>query len=201
MDFLQRLDTIVPPSERVVIITSDHGEELFGHGRVQHGDSLFGDVLSVPLIVQYPDRTYGRVDLAPASGVDVVPTVLDTLGLEVPGELAGRSLREASTDPIARVAQHGSTAHAVQFDGWKLIVGPVAGSNGRPDAVQLYDLHADPGELEDIAQAVPEWVRRLQGMLDESRQLNRPLGPRPAEGHVDPAVLGDLRMLGVSGGR
>lgn len=200
MDFLARLDTIVPPSERVVIITSDHGEELFGHGRVQHGGSLYSDVLSVPLIVQYPDRPYGRVDLAPASGVDLVPTVLDTLELEVPRELAGRSLREATIDPIARIAQHGD-AHAVQFDGWKLIVGPVAGSAGRPGGVQLYDLHTDPGELEDIAEAVPEWVRRLEAMLDESRQANRPLGPRPGEGRMDPAVLGDLRMLGTPRGR
>jgi arylsulfatase A-like enzyme len=168
---------------------------------LEHGHSLFSDVLSVPLIVQYPDRPFGRVDLAPASGVDLVPTVLDTLELELPAGLAGRSLRELSEDPRARVAQHDDTAHSVQYDGWKLIVGRVAGADGRPDAIQLYDLHADPGELDDIAEAVPEWVRRLQAMLDESRQTNRPLGPRPVEAVFDPAVLGDLQRLGYLGGR
>ncbi len=197
VDFLERLDDVVPPGDRVVIITSDHGEELFGHGRVEHGTSLYRELLAVPLIVQYPDRPYGSVQLAPASTLDVVPTILETLKFPLAVGLPGRSLREVNDEPLPRVSQHGREAHSVQYDGWKLIVGRVAGSADRPDAVQLYDLHADPNEHEDIAQAVPEWVRRLQGMLDEYNQAHRPLGPAPVERVFDPLVVEQLRRLGV----
>ena len=203
VDFLEDLDRYLPPGERLLIITSDHGEELFTRGQVEHGSTLFGELLEVPLMVQYPDRNFGTTETVPASGLDLVPTVLHELGLPVPAELPGHPLRKAMKDARARVAQHADKARAVQFQGWKLLVGDVRGNDpsGALDDVQLYDLHADPGETDDIAEAVPEWVRRLRGMLDEFDQTYRPLGPRPGEEEMDGAVIDDLRQMGYLGDR
>jgi arylsulfatase A-like enzyme len=75
----------------VVIITSDHGEELFEHGGGDHGTTLFREQLMVPLIIAAPDayarRIGGLVGLA-----DIVPTALELAGQPVPAGLDGRSL-------------------------------------------------------------------------------------------------------------
>ena len=204
MDFIKRLDKIIPPENRLLIITSDHGEELFLRGRVEHGSTLFQELLAVPLIVQYPDRSYGVVENTPASGVDVVPTVLQALQLPIPEELPGHPLRVPQESSRPRIAQHADTAHSIQYKGWKLIVGRVRGQGdgeSEEDELQLYDLEADPGETEDIADASPEWVRRLRGMLGEHQQRFRPVGPRPGEEDIDPDVIDDLRRLGYLGDR
>jgi arylsulfatase A-like enzyme len=75
----------------VVVITSDHGEELFEHGGGDHGTTLFREQLIVPLLVAAPDayarRIGGLVGLA-----DIVPTALELAGQSVPAGLDGRSL-------------------------------------------------------------------------------------------------------------
>ncbi len=200
-EFLERLDVVAPAERRVLVLTSDQGVSLFEHGRAGGGRSLFAERLAVPLVVQTPDRATGRLEPVPASGVDLVPTVLQAVGVDVPAGLAGRPLRELAADPRPRVAHHGDGGRSVQFDGWKLVVGPVEGPDGALDELQLYDLHADPGELDDIAEAGPEWVRRLQGMLEEARRELRPPGPGTSQPVVDARAVDALRRLGYPGGR
>lgn len=64
----------------IVVIFSDHGEEFFDHGDLEHGHSLHDELLRVPLIVTAPGIEARRVS-APVSLLDVTPTVLDLLGL------------------------------------------------------------------------------------------------------------------------
>lgn len=64
----------------VVVIFSDHGEEFFDHGDLEHGHSLHDELLRVPLIVTAPGIAARRVD-GPVSLLDITPTVLDLLGL------------------------------------------------------------------------------------------------------------------------
>jgi arylsulfatase A-like enzyme len=198
-DFMDRLDDLLPPGERMLVITSDHGEELFQRGSIEHGSSLYSELVSVPMIIQYPGQSFGSVDNSPVSGLDLVPTVLQTVGLDVPLDLPGRSMELSDPDPRVRVSQHADTARSVQFDGWKLIIGDVEGrpGSGTDDSMlQLYDLESDPGETRDISSAVPEWVRRLQGMLEEFQSSHRAVAPRPDEDRIDAQVLKDLKELG-----
>jgi len=200
-DFITRLDGLLPPGERLLVITSDHGEELFTRGRIEHGSTLFQELLAVPLLVQYPEPPWGTVDDQSASSLDLLPTVLETVGLTPPAGLPGRSLRAERQLNRARFSQHAEAAHAVQFEGWKLVVGPVRGNapDGALDELQLYDLHADPGELQDIAAAVPEWVRRLRGMLDEFNLAHRPPEGIAREEEIDAGVVSDLQQMGYLG--
>jgi hypothetical protein len=80
-----------------VVITSDHGEGLDSHPdaplATQHGHYLYDSVVHVPLVLWHPELPHGRTVDALASLVDVVPTVLDLLGLpHVGSEIQGRSL-------------------------------------------------------------------------------------------------------------
>src|SRR5262249_10545997 len=73
---------------------ADHGEALGDHGESTHGVFLYEATLHVPLLVRFPDRAgagarvTARVRLA-----DVAPTILDAVGVPVPSELQGASMR------------------------------------------------------------------------------------------------------------
>jgi arylsulfatase len=66
--------------EAVVVVLSDHGEELGEHGVFHHRYSLGDEVLAVPLIIRSPGNGAGRVD-GPVDLLDVAPTILELAGL------------------------------------------------------------------------------------------------------------------------
>jgi arylsulfatase A-like enzyme len=192
--FLRSLRGLVPEGELMVVLTSDHGEAFLEHGHLGHGVSLYDEQLRVPLIVEYPDGLTGTSDV-PASGVDLLPTVLQAVGLAVPDGLAGRSLREVSGDAV-RVAQSGEDLRAALSGGFKLIE-----NRADPGAGELYELTSDAGELVDLSAQDTARVEALR------RRLEWFLGahPTPEGGHaVDNtagrAVLEELRALGYLGG-
>jgi arylsulfatase A-like enzyme len=68
--------------DTLFVFVSDHGEEFHEHGGVQHGHTLYDEVVRVPLIVRFPGGAHaGRRVAEPVSLIDVVPTVLAALGL------------------------------------------------------------------------------------------------------------------------
>ena len=77
--FLDELDERGRFDDSMVVLTSDHGEELFEHGGFEHGHAMWTEVLQVPMIIWGPGVTPGRED-EPVSLVDVAPTVLDWVG-------------------------------------------------------------------------------------------------------------------------
>ncbi len=103
--FLETLEQEFAGEELLVVITSDHGEEFFERGSAGHGSfsQYYEELLHVPLIVRFPDARAERID-EPASTLDIVPTVLDVVGLAVPPHLSGRSLRGA-VEPRVVVAE------------------------------------------------------------------------------------------------
>jgi arylsulfatase A-like enzyme len=71
----------------LVVITSDHGEMLGdNHGPVGHGWRITPQLANVPLIVMDPDQKGYRVNDRIGSQIDLLPTVLDVLGLPLPAE-------------------------------------------------------------------------------------------------------------------
>jgi arylsulfatase len=82
--------------DTVVVVTADHGEELWDHGEFFHGQSLYDELLHVPLIVRLPRQGHGRVVADVVSTVDVLPTMLAAAGL-APIAADGISLVPAAT--------------------------------------------------------------------------------------------------------
>lgn len=94
--------------ETLLIFTSDHAEMLGEHGMLGKS-GFFRSAFHVPLIVRAPGGRPGRVVGAFSEHVDLMPTVLDLLGLEVPLQCDGRSLRpflEGGTPAGWRDATH-----------------------------------------------------------------------------------------------
>jgi arylsulfatase A-like enzyme len=86
-----------PDARTLVIVTADHGESLGEHGEATHGIFAYEATLRVPLIVYAPQLLGPRVVSSLARHVDVLPTILDAVGVDIPTDLRGQSLL-----PVAR---------------------------------------------------------------------------------------------------
>ncbi len=72
----------------IVILTSDHGEELFEHGGWSHGQNLYDEALRVPLLIRQPRARDGGTRVTTlVELVDLMPTLLSLVGLAAPGRL------------------------------------------------------------------------------------------------------------------
>lgn len=114
-----------------------------------HGNAMWEELLRVPLVVRTPQTKTTRRSHALVSHVDLVPTLLDLLGLPVELELAGRSFApvlRGETDSIRDTALSSSVAYgpdqrAYRSGSLKLIEHP-----GGEHPPEVYDLAHDPGE-------------------------------------------------------
>ncbi|MGD8628434.1 MAG: sulfatase [bacterium] len=92
-DLIDGLEARGLTDNTLIVFLSDHGEEFFEHGGFEHGHSLFGELLRVPLILSLPGRIpEGRRVAEQVRLVDVLPTLLDLLGFEPEDHFEGRSL-------------------------------------------------------------------------------------------------------------
>jgi len=136
----------------LIIIVGDHGEGLGEHGEDTHGIFLYDATTHVPLIIKLPGQSNaGKIVTAQVRTTDLLPTVLDWVGMPPPTRLDGESLRPylSGSESADRIAL-GETDYPLRFgwaslrsvrmEGFKFIEAPRA---------ELYDLRADPGELKN----------------------------------------------------
>ncbi|MHC4846211.1 MAG: sulfatase [Planctomycetota bacterium] len=196
-DVLEDLERRFADDELLVIVTSDHGDEHFEHGGMDHGHSLHAELLNVPLIARLPGGTAGRSD-APVSTLDIVPTILDAVGLEIPADLPGRVLGGALPERHVRVGGNRDGQMSVQYDGRKLL--QAMGEDGLTAA--LYDLRADPTEQQSVLDENPQIVsalrERLAAFLAEHRQQVA-AGADQESVELDQDAIDQLRALGYLG--
>ncbi len=134
-----------------ILFLSDHGEML-GERGLWYKMSFFEGACRVPLIVHAPGRFTPRRVAPPVSLLDLLPTLCDLAGAEAPNGIDGRSLLPhlagavGHADVFGEYCAEGALAPIVMIRRahWKYVHAP-----GDPD--QLYDLHADPHELRNLA--------------------------------------------------
>jgi arylsulfatase len=110
-EILKTLDEAGITEETIVIYTTDHGDFVGNHGMVEKtaaGQNVYEDILNVPLIIKYPgNKQNGKRNAELVSLVDIFPTLVDLLGLEMPElkhPLQGLSLAKSLTkgEPVNR---------------------------------------------------------------------------------------------------
>lgn len=141
-----------------IVVVSDHGEALGEHGLTGHVDTLYDELLHVPLVIKPPAGSPHTAELAAAAGaqvrlIDVVPTLLEGMQLPPLPDAMGRSLLHgAPADPLL-AETHAPAAPRTLFclrdARHKLVFAPAA-HDGSPERFELYDLTEDPGELRDL---------------------------------------------------
>ena len=181
-------------SRTVVIVTADHGESLGDHGETTHGLFAYDATLRVPFIVTGPGLA-PKVVRTPVQHVDILPTLLDLVGVELPAGLDGRSLRAELTSgaTVDSRAIYFEALDANLTRGWAPLRGVVSGHWKYIDLPEpeLYDLDADPTEATNIVGRDPERVRELQARVKEWST-----DPVPAGRTLDADAAARLRSLG-----
>ncbi|TNE92306.1 MAG: hypothetical protein EP330_02265 [Deltaproteobacteria bacterium] len=152
-DQLERLFAVLHEDD-VVVVFADHGEEFLEHGYWEHGHSLFEEIVHVPMVVSGPGIAAGRVD-SPTSLVDLAPTVLDSLGIDVAVPFDGQSLVAAThkqPEALEELAERPiAMGRTLYFgDEWGVVYGGKKWLTSE-GTESLYDLAADPTEQSDLA--------------------------------------------------
>lgn len=212
---LERLRSIGALERALVVIASDHGEGLWDHVNPEkagspelrpdtyflknHGQLVYEELLRTPLIFHGWGIPGGVRVAAPVENVDLLPTLLELCGVEVPAGLHGHSLVPLMHDPQgtlheevhAYVMQEASVREVTS--GLKLVLpGPLY---ERP--ARLFDLGADPGERRDLAPQRPDDVARLRQRLEAWRA--RYPTPTTIDVPLDAQTRRDMRALGYGG--
>src|SRR2546428_1583383 len=182
----------------LIIVTADHGEALGNHGEQTHGLFAYEPTLHVPLIIAElggPRRTQsaqrpqskpffagfadfafsgrGKGEVSPISArhVDILPTLLDALGLPAPKGLPGqsivRALEEGEATPLPSYFE---SLSPFLNRGWAPLVGVVVGREKYIDLPipELYDLASDPGEGRNLLPARDDRRRVLEARLRDT---------------------------------
>ena len=208
--------------EVVLAVVGDHGEEFLEHGESWHGQSVYGELTHVPLLLWAPGRIGpGQVVTETVRTIDLMPTLLELSGLGVPDGIQGQSLlplltsgdgtairdaaewitRPAVAEEHTRTAAGTDDRHAavaLVLDGWRLVHNEVRDRTDEPE-YELYDHVSDPLNLVDVASQRPDVVERLTAELDRWRRRSE-VARLPADAEVADALSSDelerLRSLG-----
>ncbi len=186
----------------LIVVAGDHGEAFGEHREVDHGIFLYEPTMRIPLIVRAPGKGLDHDVDDLVRDIDVMPTVLDYLGLPIPDSVQGRSLlplMSGGRETEPRLA-YGETFYSRYHYGWseltsirdrrhKFIQAP---------SPELYDLEEDPLELHNLVDVRPgiaeDLAATLRGWLAESDSAS---STTPAS--MDPESLARLRSLGYAG--
>ena len=187
-------------SDTLVVLTSDHGEGLGDHGEATHGVFAYESTLRVPLVLHNPRLFSRRVVQASARHVDILPTILDAVGLPVPADLPGRSLLAAAQGAETRDSptSYFETLTPALTRGWAPIHGVLRDRLKflDPPLPELYDLATDPREQTNLVARQPAPLAEMRTLLSHLRAGDTGAAP----GAVPPEVRERLAGLGYVGG-
>jgi arylsulfatase A-like enzyme/Flp pilus assembly protein TadD len=200
----------------VIVLCGDHGESLGEHGEKTHGFFIYNATMHVPLIIKLPKNRLpgngtGRAVGDPVSLVDLMPTILGAVGVEIPSQVQGRSLlselrsehddREPDDKSDRDRVLYGETFLPRIHFNWSELRGSENTKYHFIDAPrpELYDLVKDPGEVHNLftdKSAVAEEMRaKLVGLIRDysaGKELAEKTG-------LDPALMERLKSLGYAG--
>ena len=167
----------------IIIITADHGEELLEHGFIGHASTslnaqLHDETIRIPLIMRYPNKITPKIIPHISQQIDIMPTILDLIGLPVPSGLQGGSIlpllngsnTESSKDVYCETNKGGYQStkemqeyriRCVRTKKWKLI----STSSKGIVSYELYDLQNDPKEKKNVAKDNPNVTTTLKNKL------------------------------------
>jgi arylsulfatase A-like enzyme/Flp pilus assembly protein TadD len=209
-ELVGRLDTALGAAglrdDTLLLVTADHGEGLNEHDEAVHGFFVYETTLRIPFIARGPGITPGTRLGVVARTVDVVPTMLELLGLKdatpavsgrsLAGALGGAPLDDEPTfaESLTPLIHYGwSDLRSIRDGRWKYILAP------RPE---LYDLDRDPGERQNLIDQEPARARAYRAGIEQRLRKEQAAVRDPGSAaSVPPDLLEKLGALGyVSSG-
>lgn len=169
-EFLDEIKSMGLWENTIIIFTSEHGDILGKHGRFMRGGPLHGtfydDVLHIPLLIKNPKMKPNKLDSL-AQHIDIMPTILDLLGLKPPKNIMGKSLTPiikgakvneyifagSEFNPGSRNIYYTKKTRieVIRSNEWKLITEYDLETDSPSKHTELYDLKNDKEELNDLS--------------------------------------------------
>jgi arylsulfatase A-like enzyme len=204
-ELLDRLESLSLMDSTLTIVTSDHGEEFQEHGRIGHGQSLYEEVVKVPIVFHAPGVVAPGQRRGAMSLLDILPTALSLLGIGVPDELDGVDLATSMTEGVTADDLGREMLLHLDFRGGRYLALRTATEKlvvGRdPYRKELFDLAGDPKEKTNLLRVRPpaSFARLAQDLAAEhnrlaSRALPVDRSQDDAETREAMAALGYLRV-------
>jgi arylsulfatase A-like enzyme/Tfp pilus assembly protein PilF len=181
----------------VVVVVGDHGESLGEHGEQQHGFFVYEAAMHIPLIVAGPGVPV-RTVADQVRIVDVMPTILELVGADVPAGVQGVDLLPLGRGSKLDLLAFGETWYPRYHYGWSELT---AVRDGRYKFIaaprrELYDTQQDPGETHDLSAANPRMADALERALREMAARIAVAAVAQTPRSVDPEAEERLRALG-----
>ncbi len=194
----------------LIVVVSDHGEQFFEHGLCDHMNSLYQELLHVPLIIKFPDQEgAGKVEEPVWQHIDITPTILRAAGIEAPVEMQGVAYSPTGSSGNPDRAAYFSlkvgteAAHFGQSDNSSLKakaelegirVGPwvfqlATSTLADLEPIQLFNLEDDPNEFKNQAYSRSDLRCWLAALLSE-KSRSKEAAPQASNAKVDSSLNG-----------
>jgi len=204
---LDWLDENELAEDTLLVLMGDHGESLGRHREGAHGFFIYDAAMQVPFLLRAPYRQIGRGLRVPAQvrGIDLMPTVLELVGVPIPGDVQGASLVSLAdgTETDLGLWAYSESLYPRNHYGWSPLHSLRNGllhfiSAPRPELFEVFD---DPRETRNFAPERPGQVRQLQARLDQLMgELGREDADEQAPETLDEETRAQLAALGYLGG-
>jgi len=147
-----------------LVVVSDHGDQFYEHGSVGHGDTVYQELVHVPLMIRAPGVfPAGAVVHADVEVMDLYATLLDLAGIKAGPTVEGTSLAPLARDeigscPRAALTVDGQVSRGLKVQRYRMV-------HRGPGRIELYDEFNDPREQKDVAADHPIALRGMRGVL------------------------------------
>ena len=203
--------------DSLIIVTADHGEDLYQHNKYFfHAGSIHDSSLHIPFIMKLPNGDKGPMSIPDiVESIDIAPTILELASLTAPDAFEGQSLMpliRGQNNPGAFQAAYSEWRNmilSIRTDRYRYIYNP---NNHHPKVLsrfpdwgyfvaeeELYDIQKDPGESDNIVLREPEVANELKNRLFEWSNYKRWKGNDSIEKQdkfIPPEIIERLRSLG-----
>jgi arylsulfatase A-like enzyme len=179
----------------VIIITSDHGEAFLEHRLFAHKE-LYSQLLHVPVIMKLPWMKKGEIIDTPVSLVDIVPTLLNYIGLSSPEKLDGSPFPDSRSDKQPGRPFYGDYLYnkdapyqgfSLQKDDKKIIYHKYDNTDWH---LESYNMSTDPKEQEPLSS------EHIQLKKELFRWINKKPRTKSKEIELDKETIEHLKSLG-----
>jgi len=175
-DFISTYTSLTPDKKTIIVITSNHGDEFYEHGRIDHGMTLYDEVIRIPLAIVIPGTRAGKITQQ-VRNIDLLPTLLSLVGIrhESGALVEGKSLLPALSGTDMKLDAYPETSYRYAVfltglrrrDGWKLITDRESQSGKmymtRDDAAEIKNKYGNSTDVEaQLTRALTEHTKRME---------------------------------------
>jgi len=193
---LAQLDLMELTERSLVTVIGDHGEEFGDHGRTQHTVALYEEVIRIPFALRVPGFQPERIQHV-VTETQLAPTLLALAGLPIPPSFHQppipfdkKGFAPQEDQLVVAETLRKADMRAVIDGDWKLI------HDRKRRRTELFDLGADPCELDDQRHQRKDLRQSMQGLLTEIYKQERvPVRSEPLSTETEQS----LKALGYLG--